>query len=75
MSPTRRWTAIATICESTTTHVKVLTMKEPPAKTFAHVLEDLYSVPEHVRRVPGMAASSERDDASGPPRAATTLFQ
>ena len=25
--------------------VKVLTMKEPPAKTFAHVLEDLYTVP------------------------------
>lgn len=24
--------------------VKVLTMKEPPAKTFAHVLEDLYTV-------------------------------
>jgi type IV secretion system protein VirB4 len=26
-------------------HVKVLTMKEPPAKTFAHVLQDLYTVP------------------------------
>lgn len=26
-------------------HVKVLTMKEPPSATFAHVLEDLYSVP------------------------------
>lgn len=26
-------------------HVKVLTMKEPPAKTFAHILEDLYTVP------------------------------
>jgi type IV secretion system protein VirB4 len=26
-------------------HVKVLTMKEPPAKTFAHVLEDLYTIP------------------------------
>ena len=25
--------------------VKVLTMKEPPAKTFAHMLQDLYSVP------------------------------
>ena len=25
--------------------VKVLTMKEPPAKTFAHILEDLYAVP------------------------------
>ena len=25
--------------------VKVLTMKEPPAKTFAHVLEDLHAVP------------------------------
>ena len=25
--------------------VKVLTMKEPPAKTFAHVLEDLYTIP------------------------------
>src|SRR6185295_3296037 len=25
--------------------VKVLTMKEPPAKTFAHVLEELYTVP------------------------------
>ena len=25
--------------------VKVLTMKEPPAKTFAHVLQDLYTVP------------------------------
>jgi len=25
--------------------VKVLTMKEPPAATFAHVLEDLYTVP------------------------------
>ena len=25
--------------------VKVLTMKEPPASTFAHVLEDLYTVP------------------------------
>ena len=25
--------------------VKVLTMKEPPAKTFAHVLGDLYAVP------------------------------
>lgn len=25
--------------------VKVLTMKEPPAKTFAHMLEDLYRVP------------------------------
>jgi len=26
-------------------HVKVLTMKEPPSATFAHVLEDLYTVP------------------------------
>jgi type IV secretion system protein VirB4 len=26
-------------------HVKVLTMKEPPARTFAHILEDLYTVP------------------------------
>jgi type IV secretion system protein VirB4 len=26
-------------------HVKVLTMKEPPAKTFAHILQDLYTVP------------------------------
>ena len=26
-------------------HVKVLTMKEPPAATYAHVLEDLYTVP------------------------------
>lgn len=26
-------------------HVKVLTMKEPPAATFAHLLEDLYTVP------------------------------
>jgi type IV secretion system protein VirB4 len=25
--------------------VKVLTMKEPPAKTFAHMLQDLYAVP------------------------------
>lgn len=25
--------------------VKVLTMKEPPAKTFAHILQDLYTVP------------------------------
>jgi type IV secretion system protein TrbE len=25
--------------------VKVLTMKEPPARTFAHVLQDLYAVP------------------------------
>jgi type IV secretion/conjugal transfer VirB4 family ATPase len=25
--------------------VKVLTMKDPPAKTFAHMLQDLYSVP------------------------------
>jgi type IV secretion/conjugal transfer VirB4 family ATPase len=26
-------------------HVKVLTMKEPPAGTYAHLLEDLYTVP------------------------------
>ena len=26
-------------------HVKVLTMKEPPSATFAHILEDLYTVP------------------------------
>jgi type IV secretion system protein VirB4 len=26
-------------------HVKVLTMKEPPGATFAHLLEDLYAVP------------------------------
>jgi type IV secretion system protein TrbE len=26
-------------------HVKVLTMKEPPANTFAHVLEELYTLP------------------------------
>jgi len=26
-------------------HVKVLTMKEPPAATYAHLLEDLYTVP------------------------------
>lgn len=26
-------------------HVKALTMKEPPAGTFAHILEDLYTVP------------------------------
>src|SRR5439155_8351276 len=26
-------------------HVKVLTMKEPPSATFAHLLEDLYTVP------------------------------
>jgi type IV secretion system protein VirB4 len=26
-------------------HVKVLTMKDPPARTFAHILEDLYTVP------------------------------
>ena len=26
-------------------HVKVLTMKEPPSQTFAHLLEDLYTVP------------------------------
>jgi type IV secretion/conjugal transfer VirB4 family ATPase len=26
-------------------HVKVLTMKEAPAKTFAHILQDLYTVP------------------------------
>ena len=26
-------------------HVKVLTMKEPPGATFAHLLEDLYTVP------------------------------
>jgi type IV secretion/conjugal transfer VirB4 family ATPase len=25
--------------------VKVMTMKEPPAKTFAHILQDLYAVP------------------------------
>ena len=25
--------------------VKVLTMKEPPAKTFAHILQDLYAIP------------------------------
>jgi type IV secretion system protein TrbE len=28
-----------------TTQVKVLTMKEPPAGTFAHVLEDLHAIP------------------------------
>ncbi len=27
------------------THVKVLTMREPPSATFAHVLEDLYTIP------------------------------
>src|SRR4029079_3401453 len=27
------------------TRVKVLTMKEPPSATFAHLLEDLYTVP------------------------------
>ena len=27
------------------TRVKVLTMKEPPARTFAHVLQELYAVP------------------------------
>jgi len=26
-------------------HVKVLTMKEPPSGTYAHILEDLYTVP------------------------------
>ena len=26
-------------------HVKVLTMKEPPGATFAHLLEDLYTIP------------------------------
>ena len=40
-----RSSATAPIWMSTTSRVKVLTMKEPPAATFAHLLEDLYTVP------------------------------
>ena len=42
---TPRWNATAPIWTSATCGVKVLTMKEPPAATFAHLLEDLYTVP------------------------------
>ena len=69
-SPTPRSSAIATTCASTTVDVKVLTMKEPPAKTFAHMLQDLLHRPEHVHRVPGMAAPAERADAARPARRA-----
>ena len=50
-------------------NVKALTMKEPPAKTFAHMLQDLYSVPSTFiaclewQRRPNAAM---RRDLSGP---------
>ena len=45
-------------------HVKVLTMKEPPSTTFAHVLEVVVCGPRRVRGVFGMAADSDRPHAA-----------
>ena len=56
-------------------HVKVLTMKEPPAKTFAHMLQDLYTRAEHVHRLSRVAAAAERHDAARPARPPAALLQ
>ena len=40
--------------------VKVLTMKEPPTATFAHVLEDLYTVPGEFIACLGLSRSPGR---------------
>ena len=44
--------------------VKVLSMKEPPGQTFAHILGDLLAVPRRVHRVSRMAAGWPGPDAT-----------
>ena len=68
-------TAIAITCWSATDCVKVLTMKEPPSQTFAHLLQDLLRDSRRVHRLPRMAAHPERPDAARHPDAPPALLQ
>ena len=56
-------------------HVKVLTMKEPPAKTFAHILQDLYGVPSPFIACLEWQRLPNAHDAPRPPRAPAALLQ
>jgi hypothetical protein len=65
--------------------VRVLTMKDPPAQTFAYVLQDLTAVPGPfigcdggawaVHRLPGVAADPERHHAARPTGSSPPLLQ